>query len=246
MDELDRMQAEARAVAMHVFDATRTVLVIAGVATWSLLWALVLLIGWGIGSQGTVLTGGLVLGGTAVLTAAGVARRRRRRRQAAERSVVARAQLERLRPGPEMEALLATFDVAEQRARAVLALPAFSGESDAAAALALARDHILELARTAGRLRTERRRIRRHGGLSATAAVAADTERALASTIAAADRIALGVRSVQERLHEVERLTTGPDLSGEAAARLQEARDTLDTLAAAYRELNALPEGRGR
>jgi hypothetical protein len=234
--ELETLHHEAREAGRNFVDGARTVVFGFIFSSWLFIWLLVAVGGWALGVPVLLEAGLGVAGASTVILGASRFRRRRRLARAARWSALARARLERVGLGREIEAVLRAYDLAAERCRLALEQPELKAQANLRVVFERSLDRLVELAREDGRLRGAMRRMRRIDDLGSTRAALDDAEKALAKVRSEADAIAQDAQRVGERLTDLTQLGAGEtELS--AGQSLAESVTELDRTRAAYREL---------
>jgi hypothetical protein len=234
-EDLERFLAEA-------WTKVRGVLLVLAVSGWSILWLLVLGFGWLFSIEALIGVSigmlGLTGGGVVTMQALG----RRARRRLARRSLVARADLERLRLAPELRATLESFDVSHKNVRGLLEDPAIDGASlrpTLAENVSAARERLYQITREENELRADLARLQRVQSTGAVGATIEETRARIQRLQREAEQIAVDMQKLSSRLGEVRALANDTDRTAPEQAALEKAIEDADRIAAAYREIQS-------
>jgi hypothetical protein len=206
---------------------------------WSVLWLLVLGIGWLVGSSTVMLVPGVVLGLTAVTVGYRSYAHKKRLESRARASLVARSQLNRLRLDRPMQAALSAFDHHYGRVQKQLAVPDLA-EIDTGlkieADIERARDHLYDLAETESRLREELASLKGARNVPSVSAAREEIRAQIVTVQKQGDKVALDVQKLSERLSTLRFLSSGSEPDAKQRT-LEDVMEDLDRTAAAYQEI---------
>ena len=167
---------------------------------------------------------------------------RRAQRKLAERSLVARAELEGLSLGGDTRAMVERFDPNLQDVERALASPGFDRSLDRSVSTALtkARVDMFELVKSRSLVAADLQRMKSLRSIDAVSDATSMAETKLRDIDDRARKVLLDAQKISQRVTEVDRLI-GAGSAADQQGQLQDAIAQLEDVAKAYREIDRVP-----
>lgn len=236
----DRIEDRIEDVARTVVKGAGDVLAWVAFSAWMAIWLLVALVGW-IFTLPTVTAIGASVAAATILI--GLIRRsvkRRRLERRAEKELIARAQLERVKIDRDLQDTLRAFDLAYKRVTEILEAGDRVEETlavEAAVDLERVRNHLFEVARVKTSLIADLKALGRSSRVGAVSNAIDDLRARISDRQREAERITRDTQQLAQRLVEVSALAPKSLAAEQPHNELSKILGELDRTAKAYKEI---------